>query len=120
MLLTSWGMRACPSHNHRQLSSNPAVSGAIPEQLSALSLLTYLYGPHLPSHQQPCKALSVLHEACLLAHQPPPSERRWCCGWRQCLYPASKASVLRRNLDTLNLSGTIPPQLSSLKELQML
>ena len=34
---------------HRELRSNPAVSGPIPEQLSALSLLTYLYSPFLGS-----------------------------------------------------------------------
>ena len=48
MLLASSG-RACfactLTKQNRGLYANPAVSGPIPEQLSALSLLTYLYSP---------------------------------------------------------------------------
>ena len=36
------------------------------------------------------------------------------------LAACAKASVLCRHLVTMNLNGTIPPQLSSLKELQFL
>ena len=78
MLLASWGMNACPSHKHRELSSNPAVSGPIPEQLSALSLLTYLYSPSFAPKQQPMQGLRGAKEAwSALPHQPPASEGRW-------------------------------------------
>ena len=66
MLLTSSG-RACfactLTKQNRGLYANPAVSGPIPEQLSALSLLTYLYSPSFAPKQQPMQGLRGAKEA---------------------------------------------------------
>ena len=57
------------AQHNRDLDSNPAVSGPIPEQLSVLSLLTYLYIPPLLPKAAPKQALRGAQDTSLLVHQ---------------------------------------------------
>ena len=70
LLASSWRHALhAPHKKNRALASNPAVSGPIPEQLSALSLLTFLYIPPLLPKAAPKQALRGAQDISLLVHQ---------------------------------------------------